>query len=404
MSASPLMKSALHSIRVVELTEALAGPYCAMLLGDLGADVIKVERRQTGDQSRGWGPPWCGSESAYFLAANRNKRSLTLDYDHPLGREILERLLATADVFLINQPSLASLQRRGIDPESLQTRFPQLICCSITGYGLSGPYSGQSGYDIIAQAEAGVMSFTGEPDDPPMRYPVALADLVCGIYASAGILAALYARVSSGRGQFLDMALFDSQLTLLANIGSNYLNAGVMPEKWGNAHPSIVPYQLFEARDRRHFVIGVASEALWWKFTALLGIAPTVGKNPRFQTNALRISNRGNLIPLLQELFLERDANDWVTALKAEQIPAALIADIDEALSNRQVIERGLIVELEHPLLGGMKSVANPIRMSGMPASYRLPPPILGEHTREVLAGMNFTEDEIAEASFSGAV
>ncbi len=404
MPDSPQIKSALHSIRVVEMTEALAGPYCAMMLGDLGADVIKVERRQCGDQSRGWGPPWCGSESAYFLAANRNKRSLTLDYDQPLGREILERLLATADVFLINQPNLESLQRRGIDPESLQERFPRLICCSITGYGLSGPHSGQAGYDIISQAETGVMSFTGEPDDPPLRYPVALADLVCGIYASAGILAALYARVSSGRGQFLDMALFDSQLTLLANIGSNYMNAGVMPEKWGNAHPSIVPYQLFEGRDSRYFVLGVGSEALWGKLTALLGIRETIGEDPRFQTNALRIRNRRELIPFLQELFFERDANEWVKALKDAQIPAALIADVDEALSNRQVIERGLLVELEHPVLRSVKSVANPIRMSGTPASYRMPPPMLGEHTREILAGLNFGADEIAEASLRGAV
>jgi crotonobetainyl-CoA:carnitine CoA-transferase CaiB-like acyl-CoA transferase len=398
------MTSALEGIRVVELTEALAGPYCAMMLGDFGADVIKVERRQCGDQSRGWGPPWCGSESAYFLAANRNKRSLTLDYDHPLGREILERLLATADVFLVNQPNLESLRRRGIDPESLLERFPRLICCSITGYGLSGPHSGQAGYDIIAQAEAGVMSFTGEADDPPIRYPVALADLVCGIYASAGILAALYARVGSGRGQFLDMALFDSQLTLLANIGSNYLNAGVMPEKWGNAHPSIVPYQLFEGRDGRYFVLGVGSEGLWGKFTALLGIGPTIGEDPRFQTNALRIRNRMELIPLLHELFLERDAEGWVTALKDAQIPAALIANVDEAVSSRQAIERGLIVELEHPALKSVKTVANPIRMSGTPASYRRPPPTLGEHTGEILAGLDFAAEEIAAASLAGAV
>jgi crotonobetainyl-CoA:carnitine CoA-transferase CaiB-like acyl-CoA transferase len=398
------MNSALNSIRVIELTEALAGPYCAMLLGDLGADVIKVERRASGDQSRGWGPPWGGSESAYFLAANRNKRSVTLDYDHPAGREILERLLATADVFLINQPNLESLQRRSLNPETLLVRLPRLICCSITGYGLSGPNCGQPGYDIIAQAETGVMSFTGEPDDPPLRYPVALADLICGIYSSAGILAALYARERSGKGQFLDMALFDSQLTLLANIGSNYLNAGVMPAKWGNAHPSIVPYQLFQGRDKRHFVIGVASEALWTKFTTFLGIGQTIGQDPRFQSNALRIRNRQALVPLLQELFLQRDANDWVVRLKDAQVPAALIANVDEAFCNPQAIERNLIVELEHPLLKNVKSIANPIRMSGTPATYRLPPPMLGEHTQEILSELNFSSEEIAKALASGAV
>jgi len=398
------MKSALSSIRVVELTEALAGPYCAMLLGDLGADVIKVERRQSGDQSRGWGPPWCGSESAYFLAANRNKRSLTLDYDHPAGREILERLLATADVFLVNQPNLESLRRRSLDPESLLSRLPKLIYCSITGYGLSGPNSGQAGYDIIGQAETGVMSFTGEADDPPLRYPVALADLVCGIYSFAGILAALYSCERSGEGQFLDMALFDSQLTLLANIGSNYLNAGVKPTKWGNAHPSIVPYQFFQGRDRRYFVLGVGTEALWEKFTAFLGIEQTIGRDTRFQSNALRISNRQDLIPLLQNMFLERNAIEWVAGLKNAQIPAALIADVDEALYSSQSKERGLIVELEHPLLNIVKSVANPLRMSGTPATYRLPPPMLGEHTQEILAELNFSDGEIAEATDAGGV
>jgi crotonobetainyl-CoA:carnitine CoA-transferase CaiB-like acyl-CoA transferase len=398
------MKSALNSIRVVELTEALAGPYSAMLLGDLGADVIKVERRQSGDQTRGWGPPWCGSESAYFLAANRNKRSLTLDYDHPLGREILERLLATADVFLINQPNLESLQRRCLDPEAVLHRFPRLIYCSITGYGLSGPNAGQPGYDIIAQAEAGVMSFTGETNDPPLRYPVALADLICGIYSSAGILGALYARETSGKGQFLDMSLFDSQLTLLANIGSNYLNAGVTPVKWGNAHPSIVPYQLFQGSDGRYFVVGVATESLWQRFTAFLGIDQTIGRDSRFQTNALRIRNRQALIPLLQEFFLKRHANDWVVGFKGAQIPAALIANVDEALSNPQTVERSLIVELEHSLLNNVKSIANPMRLSGTPAIYRLPPPMLGEHTREILAELNFSVEKIAEASLSGAV
>jgi crotonobetainyl-CoA:carnitine CoA-transferase CaiB-like acyl-CoA transferase len=248
------------------------------------------------------------------------------------------------------------------------------------------------------------MSFTGETDDPPLRYPVALADLICGIYSFAGILAALFARETSGKGQFLDMTLFDSQLTLLANIGSNYLNAGVMPTKWGNAHPSIVPYQLFRGRDQRHFVIGVATEALWEKFTQFLGVEQTIGRDPLFQSNASRIRNRQALIPLLQELFLQRNANEWVVGLKDAQIPAAQIATVDEAFSNAQTIERGLIVELEHPLLNNVKSIANPIRMSGTPAIYLLPPPLLGEHTVEILSELNFSSEEIAAASLSGAV
>jgi crotonobetainyl-CoA:carnitine CoA-transferase CaiB-like acyl-CoA transferase len=222
----------LDSVRVIELTEALAGPYCAMMLGDFGADVIKVERRQTGDQSRGWGPPFVGTESAYFLATNRNKRSLSLDYDQPLGAEILDRLLATADVFLINQRSVSSLERRGLDARTLCARYPRLIYCAISGYGHSGPRAGLAGYDIIAQAQAGIMSFTGEPEGEPVRYPIAIADMTCGLYCALGILAALLAREKSGAGQALDMALFDSQLTLLINTGSNYLNAGESPQRW----------------------------------------------------------------------------------------------------------------------------------------------------------------------------
>src|SRR5215831_7876919 len=239
------MASLLDGIRVVELSEALAGPYCAMILGDFGADVIKVERPGVGDQSRTWGPPFVATESAYFLATNRNKRSITLDYDQPQGGEILRRLLARADIFVCNQPSMTSLKRRGIDPETLRSRHPRLIYCAITGYGFTGPKAGQPGYDILAQAEAGVMSFTGEPGGDPVRFPIAIADMTTGMYAAMGILAALYARERTGQGDFLDMALFDSQLTWLANIGSSYLNAGVSPRRWGNAHPNIVPYQMF---------------------------------------------------------------------------------------------------------------------------------------------------------------
>jgi crotonobetainyl-CoA:carnitine CoA-transferase CaiB-like acyl-CoA transferase len=253
----------LDSIRVVELSEALAGPYCAMLLGDFGADVVKVERPKTGDQSRGWGPPFVGSESAYFLAANRNKRSIALDYDDPRGSEILQRLVSAADVFISNQPSLDSLRRRGIDPQTLQTKYPRLIHCSITGYGFTGPKAGRPGYDILAQAESGLMSFTGEPGGDPMRYPIAIADITCGMYAAMGILGALFARERTGSGQFLDMALFDSQLTWLANAGSSYLNANASPQRWGNAHPNIVPYQVFRGSDAKHVVVGVGTQALW---------------------------------------------------------------------------------------------------------------------------------------------
>jgi crotonobetainyl-CoA:carnitine CoA-transferase CaiB-like acyl-CoA transferase len=380
----------LDSIRVVELTEALAGPYCAMLLGDFGADVIKVERPKTGDQSRGWGPPFVGTESAYYLAVNRNKRSMALDYDDPRGSETLQRLLARADVFISNQPSLSSMRKRGIDPETLRSKYPRLIHCGVTGYGFTGPKAGRPGYDILAQAEAGLMSFTGEPGGGPMRYPIAIADMTCGMYAAMGILAALFARERTGCGQFLDMALFDSQLTWLANVGSSYLNANMEPKRWGNAHPSIVPYQVFRGSDGKYFVIGVGTEAIWKKFVALLGEEQSLGDDSRFLTNALRITHRLPLVSLLQARFDSEPAAVWLEKLAKADIPAALIHGVAEALNDAQTSARGLIVQLEHSSLGQVRSIANPIHFSNTPVQYRLPPPLLGEHTAQILRELEY--------------
>ena len=397
------MKSILDAIRVVELTEALAGPYCAMLLGDFGADVIKVEQPGIGDQSRGWGPPFVRSESAYYLAANRNKRSITLNYDQPSGAEALQRLLASADVFITNQPSLASLKKRGIDYESLSAKYPRLVYCSITGYGFTGPKAGRPGYDILAQAESGMMSFTGEPDGGPMRYPIAIADMTCGMYAAMGILAALFAREKTGRGEFLDMALFDSQLTWLANVGSSYLNAGVSPTRWGNAHPNIVPYEVYRGSDDRYFVVGVGTEALWRRFVQALEIQDDIERDERFQTNALRTKNREILVPLLQNLFQRFPALVWLGKFAEADIPAAPINTVSEAVNNEQTHARSLIVQIEHPALGAAKSIANPIRFSNAPVSYRLPPPLLGEHTRAILESLGYTAEEAKSMAGSSA-
>jgi crotonobetainyl-CoA:carnitine CoA-transferase CaiB-like acyl-CoA transferase len=393
----------LDSIRVVEMTEALAGPYCAMLLGDFGADVIKVERPGTGDQSRRWGPPFVGSESAYYLAANRNKRSVALNYDHPQSAEALQKLISSADVFIANQPSLAALRKRGIDPETLCAKHARLIYCSITGYGFSGPKAGRPGYDILAQAEAGVMSFTGEPDGGPMRYPIAIADMTCGMYAAMGILGALFAREKTARGQFLDMALFDSQLTWLANVGSSSLNANASPQRWGNAHPNIVPYEMYRGSDDRHFVVGVGTEALWKKFIHTLGVQDDIGGDDRFQTNALRIQNREILVPLLQRLFRQHPAEAWLGKLAAASIPAAPINTVSEAVNDAQTKARGLIVQIEHPSIGTAKSIANPIRFSNTPVSYRLPPPLLGEHTGKILESLGYTVEEATSITGSSA-
>ena len=392
------MASLLDGIRVVELSEALAGPYCAMMLGDFGADVIKVERPGVGDQSRTWGPPFVATESAYFLATNRNKRSITLDYDQPQGGEILRRLLARADIFVCNQPSMTSLKRRGIDPETLRSRHPRLIYCAITGYGFTGPKAGQPGYDILAQAEAGVMSFTGEPGGDPLRFPIAIADMTTGMYAAMGILAALYARERTGQGDFLDMALFDSQLTWLANIGSSYLNAGVSPRRWGNAHPNIVPYQMFRGGDGHHFVVAVGTQGLWQQLLQVLDMEGALGGDARFSSNAARIEHREELISMLQRRFDAASSREWLRKLASADIPAAAMQTVGEALNDPQTLARGLVVEIEHPLLTKARSIANPVRLAEHQVLYRLPPPLLGEHNRQILGELSLSDSELESA------
>ena len=338
------------------------------------------------------------SGSSNFLATNRNKRSITLDYDQPQGGEILRRLLARADIFVCNQPSMTSLKRRGIDPETLRSRHPRLIYCGITGYGFTGPKAGQPGYDILAQAEAGVMSFTGEPGGDPVRFPIAIADMTTGMYAAMGILAALYARERTGQGDFLDMALFDSQLTWLANIGSSYLNAGVSPRRWGNAHPNIVPYQMFRGGDGHHFVVAVGTQALWRRLLQVLDMEAALGGDARFSSNAARIEHREELISLLQQRFEVASSREWLVKFASADIPAAPMQTVGEALSDRQTLSRGLIVEMDHPLLAKARSIANPVRLAEHPVLYRLPPPLLGEHNREILGELSLSDSELENA------
>jgi crotonobetainyl-CoA:carnitine CoA-transferase CaiB-like acyl-CoA transferase len=390
----PAVTNVLDQIRVIEMTEALAGPYCAMLLGDLGADVIKVERPGIGDQARGWGPPFVGEVSAYFLSTNRNKRSIALDYNQPNGLEALHKLIATADIFITNQPSLESLQKRKLDAPTLRERHPKLIYCSISGYGFSGPKAGLPGYDILAQAEAGLMSFTGEENSGPMRYPIAIADMTCGIYAAMGILAALSSREKTGQGQVLDMALFDSQLTWLANAGSSFLNAGITPVRWGNAHPNIVPYEMFSGSDGVYFVVGVGTEALWQKFASMINAATDLRSDERFKNNAQRIKHRLELIPILQKAFNQKPAREWLQRFATGGIPAAKINGVSEALNDIQAKERGIVVQLEHPMLGVVKTIANPMRLSDTPVTYRLAPPFLGEHSKEILQSLGYSAHE----------
>jgi crotonobetainyl-CoA:carnitine CoA-transferase CaiB-like acyl-CoA transferase len=396
-------RNVLDDILVVDLTQALAGPYCTMLLGDMGAQVVKVEPPGSGDQSRGWGPPFLAGESTYFLSVNRNKKSLSLNLKTVEGRAILHRLVARADVFVHNMPRLSSQRDTGIDAPTLLALNSRLIYVSISGYGTTGPFTERPGYDMVAQAESGLMSITGEPDGEAMRYPIPLADMTTGIHAALGVLAALLARQRNGRGQTLDVSLLESQTAWLAVPASAYLNADQMPQRLGNAHPNIVPYQIFRARDK-YISVAVGTQRLWELFCQALGIEGTIMKEPRFATNADRLANRKELIARLQDILAQKDADAWLEAFRAAQIPGGPINSVPEALAHPQLLERGFIVELQHPLAGLVKSLGNPLHFADTPVSYRLPPPTLGEHTAPILAELGYNEQEIAQFKQIGVV
>ena len=383
--------SPLTPIRVLEMTEALAGPYCAMMLGDLGADVIKIERPEVGDQARHWGPPFLDGESAYFLSVNRNKRSLALDIKERMGLRVLHQLVTRSDVFITNVPRMESLRRAQIDPETLRAMNPRLIYVGISGYGHSGPKANRGGYDIIAQGEAGLMAITGAPDDPPMRFPTPMSDISAGLYALIGILSALYARERTGQGQFIDIALVESQTTWLANIGGSYFATGQRPQKIGNLHPTITPYQPMRAKDKM-MIIAVGTEPIWQRFCAVLGVEQSLMRDPRFDSNPKRNQHRAELIPLLELVLTARNADDWIAELVANEIPAGPINFPDETLNDPHLKARGMIVELEHPLLGIVKSIGNPIHLSDTPTTYRRYPPRLGEHNAEILHDLGYNQ------------
>lgn len=396
------MTSVLENVRVVDLTQALAGPYCTMLLGDMGADVIKIETPGSGDQSRGWGPPFIEGESAYFLSINRNKRSLTLDIKSAEGRAILHQLIAKADVFVCNIPKESSRRRAGVDVETLQALNPRLIYCQISGYGSNGPYAERPGYDLIAQGEAGLMSVTGEPEGEPVRYPIPIADITTGMYSTMGILAALLTREKTGQGQVLDMTLMESQSAWLTMLASSLLNGGQEPQRLGNTHPNIVPYQVFKTQDK-YIILTVGTEKLWHAFCDALELEP-LKKDPRFATNADRNKNRGELIPVLAELFARHPADYWLDRLKDTGIPNGPINTIAGTLAHPQHRARHFMVELQHPLIGPVKSMGNPVNLSATPVSYRLAPPTLGQHTSEVLAELGYDEATVASFRQQGVI
>ncbi len=396
------MTDVLENIKVVDLTQALAGPYCTMLLGDMGADVIKVEQPGAGDQSRGWGPPFVEGESAYFLSINRNKRSLTLDIKSAEGQGILRKLIAAADIFVCNIPKAASRKRAGVDAETMQALNPRLIYCLISGYGGNGPYAERPGYDMIAQGEAGLMSVTGNPDGEPMRYPVPISDITTGMYSTIGIMGALLTRERTGRGQFMDMTLVESQSAWLSILASSLMNGGQEPKRLGNEHPSIVPYQVFQAQDK-YIILAVGTERLWAGFCDALDLEH-LKNDSRFAINTDRLANREELVAILDEMFAARPADYWLEKLRIAGVPSGPINTIAETLAHPQHRARNFIVELQHPVAGLVKSMGNPVRLSDTPVSYRLAPPTLGQHTDEILTGLAYDATAIAALREQGVV
>jgi formyl-CoA transferase len=394
---------ALDHLRVLDLTRVLAGPWCTQLLADLGADVIKVERPGSGDDTRAWGPPYLKdaqgrdtTEAAYYLSANRGKRSVTVDIGKAEGQEIVRRLAAASDVVIENY-KVGQLARYGLDYARLAAENPRLVYCSITGFGQDGPYKDRAGYDFIIQAMGGFMSITGERDDRPGGGPqkagVAVSDLMTGMYSAVAILAALAQRERTGAGQYIDMALFDTMVAMLANMNMNYLTTGKAPGRAGNAHQNIVPYQVFAAADG-HVVIAVGNDGQYARFCEIAG-RPDLAADPRFTANAGRVRHRAVLVPLLEAIVREKPAAFWTEKLEAAGVPCGPINTIAQAFADPQAAARGIRVDLPHPTAGTVPVVGMPIRMSASSARYERPPPLLGEHTDEVLrevAGLDGAE------------
>ena len=378
------MHGLLSGIRVLDLSRVLAGPYCSLILGDLGADVIKVERPGVGDETRHWGPPFAApGESAYFLCVNRNKRSITVDMKKPEGIGIIKSLAQKSDVFLENFTP-GTTEGLGVGYETIREINPGIIYCSITGFGPDGPYRNRAGYDLAVSALGGLMGITGEPDGPPVKVGVAITDVTTGISAQGAICAALYAREKTGRGQRIDLSLLETQVSALVNIASSYLVSGEIPRRWGTAHETIVPYQGFETKDK-YVIVAVGNDQLWIKFCKVLG-RPELAQDPRFKTNPLRVQNRKECIGILAPIMKTRNRDEWVELLNREAIPCAPINTMDEVFSNPQVLHRKMLAEIEHPTAGKIKLAGIPVKYSEAEASIRRPPPLLGQHTAEILS------------------
>jgi len=410
--ALPETRGALDGVRVLDLSRVLAGPWCTQTLADLGADVIKIERPGAGDDTRGWGPPFLKdrdgrdtAEAAYYLGTNRNKRSLAVDIARPAGQALIRRLVAQCDVFVENF-KVGDMARYGLDATQLLAENPRLVYCSITGFGQTGPYRERAGYDYAIQGIGGLMSVTGERDDlpggGPQKVGVAVADLFTGLYATVAILAALRHRDATGQGQAIDMALLDTQVAMLANLGANFLATGVAPQRAGNAHQNIVPYQVFEVADG-HLILAVGNDSQFVKFCEVAG-RPELASDERFARNAGRVRHRAILVPLLAELMLTRRKADWLAALETAKVPCGAINDLAEVFADQQVGARGMTVAMPHRLASVLPLVASPIKLSATPVTYRRAPPLLGQHTDEVLAEFGYSAQQIATLREQGAL
>lgn len=391
----------LTGIRVIDLTQALAGPYCTQLLADFGADIIKIERPGSGDQSRGWGPPFLEGESAYFLGTNRNKRSLALDLSKDGSRPVLERLIKGADVLIHNVPKHRSRVKLGIDAESAMAINPALVWASISGFGLTGPEAEKPGYDVLAQGMSGTMALTGEPDAGPTRFPTPMADITAALYATIAILGALYERRESGAGQIVDLALLDGQATWLANVASAYLATGNPPRKRGNAHPNIAPYQPFRAKDG-WLILAVGTEAQWARFLEALPDGDALAKEATFRTNADRVAHREELEEAINSRLKGRNVEEWIDRFGEAGIPCGPILTPEAALEHPQLLARDMVIRMGHPKAGDIRTLGNPIKLSRTPTVPPVAAPTLGQHTAEVLEELGFSEPEIRKIIETG--
>ncbi|MEX2629110.1 MAG: CaiB/BaiF CoA-transferase family protein [Tistlia sp.] len=404
------MSGPLQGLRVLDMTRILAGPTCTQLLGDLGADVVKIERPGEGDDTRRWGPPYVrnadGSDSdasAYFLSSNRNKRSLSIDMAHPEGQALIRRLAETAD-FAVENFKVGGLAKFGLDYFGLKQVKPDLIYCSITGFGQDGPYAPRAGYDYLAQGMGGMMSLTGEADGKPMKIGVGIADVMCGMYASVALLAALHHRERTGQGQYIDLALLDTQVAWLINEGLNYLTSGVVPHRRGTEHANIVPYNVLPAADG-HFILAVGNDRQFQRFAQFAG-APELASDLRFLTNSLRVANREAIYEILPKLTVTKTLDQWIDGLAALGVPSGPVNTLDRVFADPQVLHRGMKVEVPYPgsETGSVSLIGNPIRFSETPVGYDRPPPHVGQHSDEVLAELGLDAAEIARLRDQGVV